>query len=49
MKTKIVQAISESGLEKKLDEVIFDIEQQGQEVVSVKPWSVTYRALILYK
>ncbi|GAP04918.1 hypothetical protein [Fructobacillus tropaeoli] len=49
MKTKIVQAISASGLEKKLDEAILNIEQQGQEIVSVTPWSVTYRALILYK
>ncbi|GAP01803.1 hypothetical protein FFRU_130070 [Fructobacillus fructosus] len=49
MKTKIVQAISAHGLEKKLNEAIFDIEQQGQEVVSVTPWSVTYRALIFYK
>lgn len=49
MKTKVVVAMSASGLEKKLNEVISSIEQEGKEIVSVTPWSMNNRALILYK
>jgi hypothetical protein len=49
MKTKVILAMSANGLEKKLNKAIVDIEQQGKEVVSVTPWSMNNRALILYQ
>lgn len=49
MQVKIIGANTQNGLEKKLNQAISDLEAQGHEIVSVTPWSITYRALILYK
>ncbi|MBD9365302.1 hypothetical protein IAP91_07690 [Leuconostoc mesenteroides] len=49
MKTKVVSAMTDKGLENKLNSAIDDIEQHSYEIISITPWSATYRALILYK
>ncbi|CAH1853283.1 hypothetical protein [Convivina intestini] len=49
MQTKVVAAVTESGLEKKLNSAINDIEQQGHEVVNLKGISSGYCVIIVYK
>ncbi|CAH1855173.1 hypothetical protein [Convivina intestini] len=49
MQTKVVSAVTDNGLEKKLNSAINDIEQQGHEVINLKGISSGYCVIIMYK
>ncbi|CAK1226241.1 hypothetical protein [Fructobacillus evanidus] len=49
MKTKVISASTSRGFEQNLNAAISNLEAQDYEVLSISPWSLTYRAIILYK
>ncbi|CAK1230615.1 hypothetical protein [Fructobacillus tropaeoli] len=49
MKTKVITASTARGFEQNLNAAISNLEAQGHEVITISPWSLTYRAIILYK
>ncbi|CAK1252220.1 hypothetical protein [Fructobacillus tropaeoli] len=49
MKTKVITASTAKGFEQNLNAAISNLEAQGYEVLSISPWSLTYRTIILYR
>ncbi|CAK1233599.1 unnamed protein product [Fructobacillus cardui] len=49
MKTKVITANTARSFEQNLNAAISNLETQGHEVMTISPWSLTYRAIILYK
>lgn len=49
MKTKVITDSIARGFEQNLNAAISNLETQGYEVMTISPWSLTYRAIILYK
>ncbi|CAK1250424.1 hypothetical protein [Fructobacillus tropaeoli] len=49
MKTKVITASTARGFEQNLNAAISNLEAQGHEVITISPWSLTYRAIILYR
>ncbi|USS91739.1 hypothetical protein [Fructobacillus americanaquae] len=49
MKTEVIIANTAKGFEKNLNTAISNLTDQGYEIVSISPWSLSYRAIILYQ